>query len=161
MLLLAVILATCTIQRVARADDEFLWRSPETGTFILSPEIGWSTGNQMDGVTLGLRGLFVFDNFLGGLHGQAIFIDTGAIYTFGLDFQGRYGPLYMSLGPCGHYFPSRTLAPVWGISFQGGVHLLTPFEGVFIDLSYRPVVFLSKSKRGGYHTFLLGVVFET
>jgi hypothetical protein len=161
MPLLAVILATCAIHRIARAEDEFLWRSPETGTFILSPEIGWSTGTQMDGFMLGLRGLFAFDHFLGGLHGQAIFIDTGAMYTFGLDFLGRYGPLYMGLGPCGHYFPSRTGAPIWGISFQGGVHLLTPFEGVFIDLSYRPVVFLSESMRGGYHTFLLGFVFET
>ena len=161
IVLLVVILAICAGSPGARAEDEFLWKSPETGTFILSPEIGWSTGNQMDGVVLGIRGLFVFDHFMGGLHGQAIFIDTGAMYTFGLDFQGRYGPLYLGLGPCGHYFPSRTGAPLWGLSFQGGVHFLTPFEGVFFDLSYRPVVFLSDSKRGGYHTFLLAVVFET
>ncbi len=115
----------------------------------------------MDGVMVGLRGLFSFDYFLGGLHGQAIFIDTGSTYTLGLDLQGRYGPLYLGLGPCSHYFPVKTGAPIWGISFQGGVHLPSPFEGVFIDLSYRPVVFLSKSKRGVYHTFLLGVAFET
>jgi len=138
-----------------------MWKSPETGTFILSPEIGWSTGNQIDGLVLGFRGLFVFDHFMGGLHGQAIFIDTGAMYTFGLDFQGRYGPIYAGLGPYGHYFPSRTGAPIWGLAFQAGLHLLTPFDGVFIDLSYRPVVFLSETVSGGYHTFLLGFIFET
>jgi hypothetical protein len=159
--MLAVILAVCSTALVARAEDEFLWTSPESGSFVLSPEIGYSTANQMDGVVIGLQGLFVFDHFMGGLHGQAIFIDTGAMYTFGLDFQGRYGPLYVGLGPCGHYFPSRTGAPIWGLSFQAGVHLLTPFEGVFLDVSYRPVVFLSDTVRGGYHTFLLGVVFET
>ena len=158
---LALILVSCVLLQDSRAEDEFLWRAPESGMFILSPEIGWSATNQMDGVVLGLRGLFAFDHFIGGLHGQAVFIDTGAIYTFGLDFQGRYGPLYLGLGPCGHYFPARTGAPIWGITFQGGVHLLTPFEGFFIDISYRPVVFLSESKQGGYHTFLLGLVFET
>jgi hypothetical protein len=159
--MLAVILAICAGAPEARAEDEFLWRSPESGTFTLSPEFGYSTGNQMDGMVIGLKGLFVFDHFMGGLHGQAIFIDTGAMYTFGLDFQGSYGPLYVGMGPCGHYFPSRTGAPLWGLTFQAGVHLLTPFEGVFLDISYRPVVFLSDTKRGGYHTFLLGVVFET
>lgn len=159
--MLVSILATGSLHRVSKAEDEFLWKSPESGMFILSPEAGYSTGSQMDGAVVGLRGLFVFDHFMGGLHGQAIFIDTGAMYTFGLDFQGRYGPLYLGLGPCGHYFPSRTGTPIWGVSFQGGVHLLTPLERVFIDLSYRPVVFLSESKTGGYHTFLLGIVFET
>jgi hypothetical protein len=159
--MLALILAILIPATQARPEDEFLWKSPESGTFILSPEVGYSVGNQMDGMVIGLRGLFVFDHFIGGLHGQAIFIDTGAMYTFGLDFQGRYGPLYLGIGPCGHYFPSRTGAPLWGLSFQAGVHLLTPFEGVFVDLSYRPVVFLSDTKRGGYHVFLLGVIFET
>jgi hypothetical protein len=129
--------------------------------FILSPEAGYSTGNRMDGPVVGLRGLFVFKHFLGGLHGQAIFIDSGAMYTFGLDFQGRYGPLYLGLGPCGHYFPARTGPPIWSIAFQAGVHLLTPLEGVFVDIAYRPVVFLSESKSGGYHNFLLAIVFET
>lgn len=159
--MLAVILAILVLATQARSEDEFLWKSPESGTFILSPEAGYSVGNQMDGMVIGLRGLFVFDHFVGGLHGQAIFIDTGAMYTFSLDFQGRYGPLYLGIGPCGHYFPSKTGAPLWGLSFQAGVHLLTPFEGVFLDLSYRPVVFLSDTKRGGYHVFLLGVIFET
>ena len=156
-----MILAIFAASPGARAEDEFLWSVPETGTFILSPGTGWSAGNGMDGLLLNIRGLFVFEHFVGGLHGQAIFIDTGATYTFGLDFQGRYGPLYLGLGPCGHYFPERTGSPIWGLAFQGGVHLPSPFEGVFFDLSYRPVVFLSTSKRGMYHTFLLGVVFET
>lgn len=159
--MLAVTVAICSAAPQSRADQEFLWKAPESGSFILSPETGYSAGNQMDGVVVGLRGLFVFDHFIGGLHGQAIFIDTGAMYTFGLDFQGRYGPIYAGLGPCGHYFPSRTGAPIWGLGFQAGLHLLTPFEGVFLDISYRPVVFLSETKRGGYHTFLLGLVFET
>jgi hypothetical protein len=159
--MLAVMLAVGATAPESRAEDEFLWRSPESGTFILSPGTGYSTGNQMDGLIIDLRGLFVFDHFIGGLHGQAIFVDTGAMYTFGLDFQGRYGPFYIGLGPTGHYFPSRTGAPIWGLSFQAGAHFLTPFEGVFIDLSYRPVVFLSGTKHGGYHTFLLSVVFET
>jgi hypothetical protein len=161
ILVLVVLMAICALPRSASAEDEFLWKSPESGTFTLSPEVGWSTSNQMDGIIVGLSGLFVFDHFLGGLHGQAIFVDTGAMYTFGLDFQGRYGPIYLGTGPYGHYFPSRTGAPIWGISFQAGVHLPTPLEGVFLDLSYRPAVFLSKSKTGGYHTFLLGVLFET
>ena len=159
--MLAVILAILIPATPAHPDDEFLWKSPESGTFILSPEVGYSVGNRMDGIVVGLRGLFVFDHFVGGLHGQAIFIDTGAMYTFGLDLQGRYGPLYLGMGPCGHYFPSKTGAPLWGLSFQAGLHVLTPFEGVFVDISYRPVVFLSDTKRGGYHVFLLGVIFET
>jgi hypothetical protein len=160
-LLIAGIIAFLAGSPEVSGEETFLWEAPESGSFILTPEAGWSTGNQMDGAIVGLRGLFVFQHFLGGLHGQAIFIESGAMYTFGLDFIGRYGPIYAGLGPSGHYFPTRTGAPTWGIGFQIGVNLPTPFEGVFIDLAYRPVILLSETQTGASHQFLVGVVFET
>lgn len=161
---LAVIVGLWSIQlgsTGAGATESLLWEAPHAGSFALSPLGGWSAGNRMDGPIVGIRGTFVFENFLGGLNGQAIFIDSGAIYAFGLDFLGRYGPVYAGAGLSGHYFPVRSGIPIWAMVFSAGVHLPTPFSGVFLDLSYRPAVFLSETRYGVYHTFLLGLLFET
>jgi len=140
---------------------EFLWAAPESGRFLLAPLAGVSTANQMDGPLVGMHGMFAFDHFLGGIHGQSVFIDSGAVYSFGIDLHLRYGPVYGGMGFCGHFFPGNTAHPVPAINFQLGLHVPLPLvTGVFVDLAYRPNIVMHRSRELVYHTFLFGLVFE-
>ena len=142
-------------------DVEFLWPAPESGRFLLAPVAGISTANQMDGPLVGMRGLFAFDNFMGGIHGQSVFVDTGAVYSFGIDLHLRFGPIYGGIGFCGHFFPGNTSRPTPTINFQLGLHVPLPLvTGVFLDFAYRPNIVMHRSREVVYHTFLFGVLFE-
>jgi hypothetical protein len=148
--------------RASEEDEEpFLWTVPESGTLLLAPLGGWSVGNQLDGPVAGMRALFVFDYFLGGVDGQAIFVDTGAIYLFGLDLHGRYGPFYGGMGFTAHFFPGSGGSTTPSINFQIGTHFPTPFDGAFVEIAYRISIIFHTGREETYHTFLLGLLFES
>ena len=146
----------------ALAEDPLvLWQAPESGHFLLSPSAGYSEGDELTGATISLRGIFAFKYIIGGVHGQAIFIPSGVLYSMSVDLIGRYGPFYAGIAATGHWFPSDSNVPKPGVAFQVGMHIPSGFDGIFFDLGYRPnVVFLS-SRQMVFHTVLLGLVFET
>lgn len=154
-------LAVQANQEPDEPDSSFLWSSPEAGRFLLAPLAGVSTANQMNGPLIGMRGIFAFEHFMGGIHGQSIFVDSGAVYAFGIDLHLRYGPIYGGIGLGGHFFPGNTSRPTPAVNLQLGLHIPLPLAGVFVDLAYRPNIVIHRAREVLYHTFLLGVVFET
>ena len=142
-------------------EEVFLWKAPESGRFLLAPLAGWSAAGDMDGPCMGLRAMFPFRHFLAGIHGQAVFIHTGAVYVFGLDVHLRHGPFYGGTGFTGHFFPGNTSRPTPSLNFQLGVHVPLPLAGVFTEVAYRPNIIFHQSREVVYHTVLLGFVFET
>jgi len=148
-------------QSVHAKDPLVLWQAPESGHFLLSPSGGYTEGVEISGASLSLRGIFAFKYFIGGVHGQAIFLPSGVLYSMSVDVIGRYGPFYAGVAATGHWFPSDSSVPKPGVAFQLGLHIPTGFDGIFFDLAYRPnIVFLS-SRQMVFHTVLLGFIFET
>lgn len=142
--------------------EPLLWSVPKSGSLVLAPLTGWSTGSQYDGPLVGMRAMFVFEHFIGGVVGQSIFVDSGAVYLFGLDLHGRYGPFYGGLAFAGHFIPGASASGTTpSMGFQAGVHFPTPFSFVFLEAAYRVNILFHAGRQEAYHTFLLGVLFES
>jgi hypothetical protein len=142
-------------------EKPILWESPDSGVFAISPQGGWSSGDPYDGPLIGIRGLFIFDHFVGAACGQAVFVDSGAIYVVGLDLHVRYGPFHGGPGFSSHFIPGGDTRPVPAMSIHAGIFIPTGLAGLFVDLAYRPNIVFHSSREEVYHTFLLGLLFET
>jgi hypothetical protein len=139
---------------------DFLWAAPETGSFILAPGMGYSTGSEFDGVTAALNGLFFFKYFIGAITANAIFSDSGTVYRFGVDVCGRYGPIFAGVGFSGHWLPGKTDTSTSGGIFKTGIHVPAFFHDMFFDVTYGLSVVNLRSNNVLYHTITLDLLFE-
>lgn len=142
------------------ASDSPLWPAPRDGCMLVEPSIGYSEGLDISGTTLSLSGLFTFRYFMVGLHGQVVFSASGPLYDMSLDLNIRYGPIYTGVSAVGHWFPGDSADIKPGAAASFGVYVPLPIDGVFLDLSYRPVFVFLKSRTMLFHEITCGAVFE-
>jgi len=163
LVLLLAGLAGIGATRASASEDKepLLWPVPEDGSLVLAPLAGYSIGNQMDGPLVGMRAMFVFKYFMGGVNGQAIFVDSGAIYLFGLDLHGRFGPFYGGIGFAGHFLPGSTGSPTPSMNLQTGIHFPTFFPSAFVEVAYRVNIIFHAGRQEAYHALMLGLLFES
>lgn len=145
----------------ARADDDFLWQVPRAGSFGLSPFGGFSFGAEMNGPVLGIEGLFFAEHFLIGLDGRGVFIDEGVMYSFGLELDGRLGPFFGGLGTSLDWLPGRTAARTPALTFQAGLHVVTPWPEVWLNTAYHTNIAFLESRQLVYHSVMVGLLFLT
>jgi hypothetical protein len=146
-----------------KTDKGFLWSTPRSSVFLISPRIGWtfdSTDTQLNGLTIIFSGAYTLKYFLAGINAQAIFNEKGTLYSMGFDLIVRYGPFYVGGGFNGYWLPYRNNTPVPALVGQTGMHVPLPWEGLFLDLSYRSSLLFFESRQALIHTVLLGFLIE-
>lgn len=136
------------------------WAVPVSGDFVLGPRAGYSTGSQIDGANVGVDTRFMFRHGFIGLGVNSTFLADGVCYALGVEGAGALGPLYAGASFNLHWFPGFNFGQAISLGLKAGALVLTPFEGIWIDLGYRVHFGVADLHDRIFHVFGVALVFR-
>lgn len=136
------------------------WAVPVSGDFVLGPRAGYSTGSQIDGANVGVDARFMFRHGFVGLGVNSTFLADGVCYAIGVEGAGTLGPLYAGASFNLHWFPGFNFGQAMSLGLRAGALVPTPFDGIWLDFSYRVHFGVSDLHDRIFHVFGAALVFR-